>query len=447
MIPAIRARAVAAALSPAALLALALASHGARAAGEAAPFADQDRARILRQSPLGEPPADPTNAHGDDPAAAQLGQFLFFDKRLSADGQVSCGTCHDPARSFTDGKTVSTHERHVPSLWNVAWQRWLFWDGSADSLWSQALQPIEDETEMDGDRTASVYAVWRDKELRSAFETVFGPLPDMSDSSRFPAHARPVPAHPEHPDHVAWIGMRTEDRTSIDRAFANVGKALAAYQRRLVSRSSEFDRFVDALKRDDQAAQSEYGAAARRGLALFVGKADCRLCHAGPNFSDNEFHNIGVPPLDRKPPRDAGRYAGVQTVRSASFNAQSAFSDDRRGERARDLDALAHTAELWGQFKTPTLRNVARTAPYMHQGQIATLAEVVQYYSTLEGSIPVGHHGEQVIKPLNLTAGEMADIVAFLETLTDEAVPPELLSAPSSPRWTPPAGPTTGREP
>jgi cytochrome c peroxidase len=412
---------------------------------DAAPLDDATLARIVKLAPLGEPPRDSTNAYADDPAAARFGQFLFFEKRLSADGQVSCSTCHDPARGFADGKTTSTHDRHVPSLWNVAWQRWLFWDGRADSLWSQALKPLEETSEMHSDRTACVRVLWSDGELRSAYEAVFGALPDMSDTSRFPLHARPVPSDPRHPEHVAWTKMSDADRQSIDRAFVNIGKAIAAYERRLVSRNSKFDRFADALKNGDASAQAEYGAAERRGLALFLGKGECRLCHAGPNFSDNEFHNIAVPPLDRQTPRDAGRHAGIESVRIDPFNAQSAFSDDPRGERALELDALTRTFEMWGQFKTPTLRNVARTAPYMHQGQMATLTDVLRYYSKLENAIPAGHHNELVLKPLELSDGEIADLVAFLESLTDESLPKELLSAPSSPRFTPADAEVAGR--
>jgi cytochrome c peroxidase len=366
-------------------------------------FDAKETAKILAHSPLGAPPPDPTNAHADDPAAAQLGRFLFFDKRLSSNGEIACANCHVPERAFADGLPLSrglgTAKRHAPTLLNVAFQRWFFWDGRADSPWAQVQGPIESPLEMGGDRQRLAKLVKEDPELRAAFTGVFGPLPGAADG-----------------------------------ILAQAGKAIEAYERRLVSADSAFDRFADALRKGDAAGQAAYPEAAKRGLALFVGKANCRLCHAGPLFSDGEFHNIGVPTLDRTPPRDEGRLAGVDEVRRDPFNAAGAFSDDPKGERAGELGRLSKTSDLWGEFRTPTLRNVARTAPYMHQGQFATLRDVLHYYSTLEGTVPAGHHGEQVIRPLHLADGEIDDLIAFLETLDGAEVPAELRSPPASPR-------------
>lgn len=371
-------------------------------------FDERTIARILTHSPLGAPPRNPTNAHADDPAAAHLGRFLFFEKRFSKNGEIACATCHDPARAFTDGKTLSEGmgraTRHAPTLLNVAWQRWLFWDGRADSLWAQVRHPIETSIEMGGDGARLAALVAEDAELRAGYESVFGPPPEA-----------PQKEHSE-------------------RLLAWTGKAIEAYERHLVSRDSAFDRFAEALRNSDVGAQAKYPEAAKRGLALFVGRANCRLCHAGPNFSDEEFHNIGVPTLDRSPPRDSGRYGAVEAVQKDPFNAAGVHSDDRRGPKARELETLSRTSELWGQFRTPSLREVARTAPYMHQGQFATLRDVLHYYSTLEGTVPAGHHGEQVIKPLHLSEQEIEDLLAFLETLNGAALPPELLAAPASPR-------------
>lgn len=371
-------------------------------------FDERTIAKILTHSPLEAPPKNPTNAHADDPAAAHLGRFLFFEKRFSRNGEIACATCHDPARAFTDGKTLSeglgTAARHAPTLLNVAWQRWLFLDGRADSLWAQARQPIENPVEMGGDGSRIVALVAQDAELRAGYESVFGPLPDVAT------------------------------RENADRLLAWTGKAIEAYERRLVSRDCAFDRFAEALRTADVEGQVKYPEAAQRGLALFVGRANCRLCHAGANFSDEEFHNIGVPTLDRSPPRDSGRYGAIEAVQKDPFNAAGPHSDDRQGPRARELDMLARTSELWGQFRTPSLREVARTAPYMHQGQFATLRDVLHYYSTLEGTVPAGHHGEQVIKPLHFSEQEIEDLLAFLETLNGAALPEELLGPPASPR-------------
>jgi cytochrome c peroxidase len=365
-------------------------------------------AKILTHSPLGKPPPDPTNRFADDPEAARFGQHLFFEKRFSANGAIACATCHDPAKAFADGKTLSEGmgkgTRHVPTLLNAAFQRWSFWDGRADSLWSQALHPLESATEMGGERGRLAGVLAGDPELRRAYAKVFGADPDARD-----------------PEAAATV-------------LANTGKALEAYERLLVSGDSEFDRFAAALRAKDAAGEARYPEAAKRGLAIFVGKANCRLCHAGPLFSDGEFHNIGVPTLDRSAPRDAGRLAGIDEVRRDPFNAASAHSDDPKGERARDLPQLVKTSETWGEFRTPTLRNVARTAPYMHQGQFATLRDVLHYYSTLEGTVPAGHHGEQVIRPLHLADAEIDDLLAFLGTLDGVDVPEPLRTPPVSQR-------------
>jgi cytochrome c peroxidase len=387
--------------------------------------------RILQHSPLPPPPADPTNRVADSPDAARLGRFLFFDTRLSRNGAIACATCHDPKQGFADGKPMAqglgTVKRHAPSLWNVAQQRWLFWDGRADSLWSQAPQPIENDVEMGGDRLAIAKLVAGDDALRAGYERVFGTPPDLSDTARFPAHAKP-----EGDAASAWDAMGPADQDAVSRVFANVGKSLEAFERKLVSDRSRFDFFAKALREHDVEAQKQYPESALRGLVLFEGRANCRLCHAGPLFSDGEFHNIGVPTLDKSPPRDPGRREGIQKLARDPFNAAGPFSDDPRGPRAQEMTQLSSNAETWGQFRTPSLRNVARTAPYMQQGQFATLDDVLHYYSTLEGSVPAGHHGEQVIQPLHLTDVEIADLRAFLETLTDE-VPLSALRSPPTP--------------
>lgn len=405
-------------------------------------FDERTIARILQHAPLPAPPADPTNRVADDPRAATLGQALFFDARLSQDGKVSCATCHDPARAFTDGRavsrTIAPARRNAPSLYNVAQQRWLFWDGRADSLWSQALQPIENPVEMGGDRRRALRVVADDAALRARYELVFGALPAAILAPNAPRATDPPV--PERANDAASTTSAAADEI-VDRAFANLGKSIAAYERQLVSANSPFDRFAAALRANDTTAQAAYPDDARRGLALFVGKADCRLCHAGPLFSDGEFHDVGVPtyadplaPATEKralaPLRDPGRREGVEKLRADPFRASGAFSDAPDGERARELDTLTTGVELHAQVRTPSLRNVARTAPYMHQGQFATLDDVIAFYSTRDGAVPTGHHAEAVLRPLGLTADESRDLKAFLESLTDESLPPERTRAP-----------------
>ena len=369
-------------------------------AEETVGFTEAEVKRLLQHSPLPPPPADETNAKADDPAAVRLGRALFFDARLSGSGRFACASCHQPERSWTDGLPLAhgaeTGRRHTPSLWNVAYNRWYFWDGRADSLWSQALQPLESAHEMAGSRDGVARLVREDAALRREYEAAFGPLPAPGD-----------------PD-------------AVTRVFVGSGKALAAFERTLLSRRAPFDLFVEALRRGDLAGQSVLGPAAQRGAKLFVGRAGCRVCHAGPTFSDGEFHDIG---LRQAATPDAGRLEGIDRLRQGEFGSGSRWSDATDGPRARYTRFLARAPHAQGQFKTPTLRNVALTAPYMHDGRLGSLAEVLAHYSSLPGLGTPGPHQETVLKPLALTAAETADLVAFLESLTDAAVEPDLLAA------------------
>ena len=365
---------------------------------------------IFTLSPLPDPPPDPTNGVGDNPDAARLGQFLFFDRGLSAGNRVSCASCHDPTKGWTDGRPVPSDDlRHVPSLLNVAYQRWFFWDGRADSLGSQALQPIEGPREMGGSRGEVARRIREDSELEVAYRRVFGPLPE-------------------------------ESVEATDRIFSNVGKAIAAFERKLISRNSPFDAYVAALRSGDAIGRESYPEAGRRGLKLFVGRANCVLCHTGPTFSDKEFHDLGLPP-DLPPGReDSGRFGGIDRLLRDPFNATGRFSDAPDGGRGLPTAFLVNSDRFKGAFKTPGLRNVALIAPYFHRGQFQSLEQVVQFYSTLEdprpgrkspdGGPPQGHGS---LVRLNLSRSEIADLVAFLKTLTGTRIEPALTHAPASP--------------
>lgn len=396
-------------------------------------FTADERRKILQLSPLGPLPADATNRVADSPEAARFGQSLFFDKRLSGDGAISCATCHMPERHFTDGRRIAhgvkDGARNSPTLINTAYSRWHFWDGRADTLWLQALHPMETAHEMNGTRVAAVALIANDAPYRQAYERVFGALPDVSSTQRFPRNARPAGSTGDA-GVAAWNGMTADDRERVNRVFANLGKALGAYERRLVGRGAAFDRFVDGLRSGDDEKQRAISAAAKRGLKLFVGAAGCRNCHFGPLFSSGEFHDTGVPPADGGVPVDAGRFDGVRQLRDDIFNATGEFSDDRVGAIAEQTRAATAPVESWGQFKVPSLRNVAVTGPYMHQGQFATLRDVVRFYSTREGVVFAGHHPQEtILKPLNLSDAQIDDLIAFLETLTDvEVAAPEWLS-------------------
>lgn len=393
-------------------------------------FTPEEIERILEHSPLGPPPIDPTNAVADSPAAALLGQSIFFDSRFSRTGKVACATCHVASRGLGDGKPMPDGfpvDRNVPTLWNVAYGRWFFWDGRADSLWSQALKPIENPREQGFSRLQCVHLVRVDPGLRSRYEKVFGPLPKVDDLRRFPPAGGPDLDRSDGPLTQAWNSMTEADRAIVDRVFSNLGKCIEAYERRLLSRRSRFDTFVEGLRSGDGSKLGALSPSAKVGLKIFVGRGNCRLCHSGPAFTDGEFHNLGIPPTRGGP--TPFRFDSIPEVQRDPFNGKGSYSDDP-GEGARKLDYLVRLPDSWGQVKTPGLRNVAVTAPYMHQGQFKSLAEVVHFYSLLQGTLQAGHHERTILLPLFLDRRDSEGLIAFLESLTDEVIDERLLKPP-----------------
>lgn len=371
---------------------------------------------------LGPVPADPTNRVADDPRAVKLGHRLFFDTRLSANGKVSCATCHLPDREFQDDKPlangVGTTDRRTMPVAGTAYSPFLFWDGRKDSQWSQALGPLESPVEHGGSRAQYAHVVAA--HYRGEYERIFGPMPDLS---AVPASAGPVP-DPKAAE--AWKNMSDAQRDAVTSVYVNVGKAIAAYERRIQYGPSRFDQYVSGLAANDRALQNVLTAEEKTGLQLFVGKANCTQCHNGPLLTNNEFHNTGVPAAPLPKP-DRGRIAGAQAVVKDEFNCRSKWSD-ARPEQCAELDFIALGAhEQERAFKVPSLRNVADRAPYMHAGQVATLEEVVEHYNQAPAA-PAGH---SELKPLQLNANEIRQLTAFLRTLSGgTSAPPELLRAP-----------------
>lgn len=336
-------------------------------------------------------PPDPSNAVADDPRAAKLGHRIFFDTRFSANGEVSCATCHKPELFFTDGlaqaQGIGQTSRSAPTIVGTAYSPWFFWDGRRDSQWAQALGPMESPVEHGGTRTQYTHIIARDETYRAEYEALFGPLPNLSDRTRFPENAGPV----DDPDaQLAWETMTPEDRKTVTQIYANIGKAIAAYERLIVPSPSRFDIYVQALlDRDEETMKTALTPDEVAGLRLF-GQGNCLRCHNGPLFTSNSFHNIGVSPADGLPP-DFGRIKGVQQVVDNEFNCLGQFSDAGLEDCAELRFAKTIGQELVGAFKVPTLRNVAETAPYMHAGQFATLGEVLDHYSRAETG-PLGHN-------------------------------------------------------
>ena len=366
-------------------------------------------------------PADPSNRFGDDPAAAALGEKLFFDTRLSINGQVACATCHVPQLGFQDGKPLSegigsTTRRAMP-LAGTAYSPWFFWDGRKDSQWAQALAPLENPVEHGGDRTYYVHLL--QAHYRSEYEAIFGSLPDLA---QLPLHAGP---DTDPNAAAAWAAMTTAEQEAINRAFANMGKAIAAFERQILPGASRFDQYVAALLAQDQAAMdvamTEEEVA---GLRLFISKADCTQCHNGPLLTDHHFHNTGVP-LAPGLPEDLGRAVGAQQVLADEFNCLGVYSDAGPDGCAELRYMVADGHALVRQYKPPSLRNVAERAPYMHAGQFAQLAEVLQHYNRAPEA-PAGH---SELHALNLTPQELEQLAAFLESLSGPLVAPSATTA------------------
>jgi cytochrome c peroxidase len=350
---------------------------------------------------------DPSNRWAGDSAAAVLGHRLFFDTRLSVNGQVSCASCHRPDRDFQDGTPLGTGigstDRRTMPVAATAHSPWQFWDGRSDSQWAQALGPLENAVEHGGSRAMHVHTVAR--HYRTEYEALFGPLPSLE---HVPPDAGPV-ADPAA--RSAWDTMTQADRDAVTAVFVNVGKAIAAYERRIGFAPSRFDRYVAALVRGDSGA-GILGSEEVAGLRLFIGRANCTQCHNGPLLTNNDFHNTGIPAAPALP-QDRGRAAGVRALLDNEFNCRSRWSD--AGGRCPELDFVVEEGhELERAFRTPTLRNVARRPPYMHAGQVPDLAAVLAHYNTAPAA-PAGH---SEIRMLNLTPRELAQLEAFLGTLT-----------------------------
>lgn len=312
------------------------------------------------------------------PAKVDLGRRLFRDRLLSRDGSMACVSCHDPRRAFTNGETVAKGvagvrgTRNVPAIVNRAWGRSFFWDGRAPTLEDQVLQPIlhPDELAMTPGR---VVALATSDRYRRRFDSAFGVPPAGLPSPGSSIRLKPDPTYvADNP----YEGLNAADAWTLRQ----VALALAAYVRTIQTGDSPYDRYITGNR-------SALKTAARRGLDVFRGKGGCTGCHVGPTFSDEDFHNTGV----------AWR-TGVLTDEG----------------RARVTRAAADR----GAFKTPTLREVARTAPYMHDGSFATLAAVVDFYD--RGGAPNPGLDSQ-LRPLKLAPGEKQNLVAFLRSLSGKS--------------------------
>ncbi len=374
-------------------------------------WSDQEKAilRSLWIGSLGPAPADPSNKYSDNPKAAAFGRKLFFEDHFSGNMKVSCATCHREDYSFTDNLPLShgmdtTPRRSMPLI-GVAYNSWFFWDGRTDSLWSQALGPIESKLEHGISRTMSAFII--DTYYREEYESLFGPIPEITED-KWPQEARPAQDDPNALK--AWVLMTTAQREVVNRIYVNMGKSIAAFVRTIMPRPSPFDRYVEQIQTGEisntRMALTDDETA---GLRLFIGKAKCTNCHNGPMFTNSDFHNLGLPQKKNAEP-DKGRAEAITQVLSNEFNCLGKYSD-ADPEDCYELRFIDTSDKKYmGAFKTPTLRSVADHPPYMHAGQFATLHEVLEFYRSQATNPELGHK--------DLTDRELDQLEAFLNALS-----------------------------
>ena len=373
--------------------------------------AQLEELRSMSLAELESLPRDPTNRVADDPRAADLGRRLFFDTRLSSNGRVACSTCHQAERGFQDGialaNGVGTTARRTMPIAGMSRSPFLFWDGRKDSLWAQALGPLESPVEHGGTRAQYAHVVAN--AYARDYEELFGALPALS---QVPRSAGPVA---DNGAASAWSVLTSAQRDDVTRVFVNIGKAIAAYERRIEFGASRFDKYVAGIT-SGQSDQGNLTDDEIAGLRLFIGKANCTQCHSGPLLTSNEFHNTGVPPRPQLAV-DHGRLTGATAVLTDEFNCRSQWSDART--RCSELEFMVtgdHTLDR--AYKVPSLRNVAERAPYMDAGQFATLAEVLDHYNRA----PAAATGHSELRPLRLKPAELRQLEAFLRTLSGPVV-------------------------
>jgi cytochrome c peroxidase len=375
---------------------------------------------------LPETPLDPSNKYQQDPKAVLLGQKLFYDPRLSGDEGISCATCHMPSSNYVDnlalseGRGVGT--RKALSVVGAAYSQWLFWDGRADSLWAQALGPLENPIEHAG--TRAQYATLVRRLYAKDYEAVFGKLPPETTWAKLPKKAGPTGNTAER---QAWEKLSYAERDVINRVFVNIGKAIAAYETKLKPGTTRVDQYINSIRRTNPTTTLNNNEIA--GLKLFIGKANCISCHSGARFTDDKFHNVGVP-TPEKLQADEGRQRAVRALIQSEFGCWSPYSDSSSNCGLISGNTNAAQAPD-GAFKTPSLRNVANHYPYMHAGQFYTLADVVRHYNTAPKAVV----GTSQLKPLNLSQLEQQQLVAFLESLSAPVnAPANLLESPELPQ-------------
>lgn len=415
---------------------------------------------------------------------ANLGRALFFDARLSKSQTVSCATCHQPNRSFTDGRKTALGDnktpgtRNTPTLVNIVNSPWLFWDGRADSLAMQAMGPLESPKEHGSNRAhiAKIVAT----HYRPVYEAIYGEIPkEITDwlsrqsteslltlnfndcpqggcvkvSDQMASYVVATLSSSKVQTDIVHSAANTKSspqdylntlikdklqptatstkhlskplQNALTRFFFNIGDSLAHYQRGIISRNSPFDSFLKRLNRSSKqlkaAFDSEFSEDHWEGFRIFT-QMKCHNCHSGPDFSDYQFHNIGLPTneklvKDMNRAFDLGRAIGIQKRQVSPFRCDLQEDYRSNSESCREAKFLrVNDFETVGAFKTPTLRNLQDTAPYMHDGRFSDLGSVIRHYESHDD--PAVGHRDESIQTFPLTYIQRRRLIMFLESLS-----------------------------
>lgn len=394
-------------------------------------FSAEEWAMVESLSPHHVPTADPSNGVAEDEAAIELGQWLYFDCEISppgdgeaSDGGISCATCHTPRApdghvGFSDYRAGPTSAgkgitpRNTPTLLDINHYDWFHWDGKADSLWQAITYAVEVGKAQDSNRLRIATILATNPDYAALYGAAFDPA-QLEAVAGFPTEGKPSM------DGSGWYDLSDDEKVAVNVVFANFAKSVAAYVGQLTTGAAPFDEYVEG---NSEAISND----AKRGLKLFIGKAGCVECHSGSHFTDNEFHNLGVTQMSPDvPTEDRGRAEGLEKFAKNDFGRCGEYSD----EVPEDCEVPETRDEDLGAFRTPSLRNVASTGPYLHTGARPDLEDVVRFYAW--GGDAGGFVGKQhpVMVPLDLDDGEIRDLAAFLETLTGEDPPDHLLKDP-----------------
>lgn len=354
---------------------------------EAVVFTDGEKSLLKSFTPWPMTvPADPGNEYSGVKWAEALGAQLFHDPVLSENKSISCASCHVRSLGLSDGKAlpqagVAPHVRNTQGLLNVGYQRWFGWDGGADSLWSASLRPMLSDIEM----ASSIESLA--PKLRATSYLVESLSHNNIDVADLP------------------------DETLV----VTVAKFIGAYMRTLVSGETSFDVYISAMLNGKES--DHYPAAAKRGMKIFFGEGNCFVCHFGANFSNGEFHDIGRPFFTGVGQVDPGRFTGIQRVINDRYNLAGDFNGTNIDAELLKTTTVKSGQSNFGQWRTPSLRNLLLTGPYMHDGTLTTLRDVVDYYAEID---PDRLHtkGEAILKPFQWSERERDDLVVFLRTLS-----------------------------